>query len=137
MAVVVNLPTLGMGEVSVLSIAGEGAQTASETATFYRGVSAGEAADVVSQGGKLRAGATASGNTGKYLTNTMEAAAKWGAQNGAGSKVLSVTVPADATRAFTSLGRIDGIGQAWWAPIESLKDAKVAILDGLLTPVPK
>jgi len=97
-------------------------------ATFFRGVSAVEAADVAATGGKLRAGAAAMGNEGKYLTNTVEAAAKWGAQHGAGSRVLRITVPADAARTFTRLGRIDAIGEAWWAHMNQLGGAKVTIL---------
>ena len=110
---------------------------ASGTVTFFRGVSVEEAADVVSLGGKLRAGAVARGNEGKYLTNGIEAATKWAAQNGSGSKVLQITVPADAVSTFEPLGRVDGIGEAWWAPIQSLKDAKVSVLNDLLTPAPK
>jgi hypothetical protein len=47
---------------------------------------------------------------------------------GAGSQVLKVRVPADATRSFYRMGRKDAIGDAWWAPIESLKDARVKII---------
>jgi hypothetical protein len=98
---------------------------AQATATFYRGVSQAEAADVAANG--LRAGEAARGNTGKYLTNTIAAAERWGAQNGSYT-VLEVTVPADATASFTSLGRIDGIGQAWHAPIEALLGAEVKVV---------
>lgn len=106
---------------------GEGAVAAlglGRTATFFRGVSAVEAADVAAVGA-LRAGAAAAGNTGKYLTNSAAAAARWGAQNGAGSQVLQIRVSADAARTFTRLGRIDGIGQAWWAPVEALQGARI------------
>ena len=132
----------GVAATAPLTISGDAAlvtlglagKAASETATLFRGVSAAEAANVVAQGGKLRAGAAAAGNEGKYLTNTVEAAAKWAAQNGEGSRVLSITVPANATRAFTPLGRLDGIGQAWWAPMGALKSANVHVLQSLLTP---
>jgi hypothetical protein len=107
---------------------GAGAAADAGTATFFRGVSRAEAADVA-ETGVLRAGAAAAGNTGKYLTNTVEAAAHWGALNGAGSQVLKITVPADATKVFTPLGRIDGIGEALWAPIESLKGAVVEVVE--------
>jgi hypothetical protein len=113
--------------VTALGGAGVAAAADGGTVTFFRGVSQAEASDVVENG--LRAGASAMGNTGKYLTNTVEAAGKWGAQNGPGSQILKVTVPADATKAFTSLGRMDGIGQAWWAPMESLKDASVEVVN--------
>jgi hypothetical protein len=121
---------------AVLSrVAGSGA--AAGDATFYRGVSQGEAADIAAQGGKLRAGAAAAGNEGKYLTNTVEAASEWAAMNGPGSQVVSVTVPADATGAFVPLGRIDGIGQAWWTPLHSLAGAKVEVVKELVETVPK
>ena len=118
---------LALGRAGVAVATKGGAVAGGETATFFRGVSAAEARDVATTG-QLRAGATAAGNAGKYLTNTAEAAAKWGAQNGPGNQVLKITVSADATRSFTPLGRIDGIGQAWWAPIESVQGAKVEIL---------
>jgi hypothetical protein len=114
--------------VAAAGRAAVGAGADAGTATFFRGVSQAEAADVA-QTGALRAGAAAAGNTGKYLTNTAEAAAQWGAQNGPGSQVLQITVPADATSTFTALGRIDGIGQAWWAPIESLKGAVIEVIE--------
>jgi len=110
--------------------------TATRAATFYRGVSAAEAADVAATGGELRAGAAAAGNTGKYLTNTAAAAAQWGAMNGPGYQVLKITVPADATATFTNLGRIDGIGQAWWAPVGALKGARIETVLPAALPVP-
>ncbi|MFL5403413.1 MAG: RHS repeat-associated core domain-containing protein, partial [Gemmatimonadales bacterium] len=55
------------------------AGTDAATVTFFRGVSQAEALDVA-ETGVLRAGASASGNMGKYLTNNVEAAAQWGAQ---------------------------------------------------------
>lgn len=36
-------------------------------------------------------------------------------------------MPSDATGMFTHLGRIDGIGQGWWAPIEALRAARVDV----------
>ena len=115
----------GFASAGIAALAKGGASASK--ATFFRGVSAAEAGDVAATGA-LRAGASAAGNTGKYLTNTAEAAAQWGAQHGPGSQVLQITVQADATKAFTSLGRIDGIGQAWWAPIKALDGAKVEII---------
>jgi hypothetical protein len=109
-------------------------RSAGGSATFYRGVSAAEGADVAATG-QLRAGAAAAGNTGKYLTNTVQAAAEWGAMNGPGFQVFKITVPTDATRAFVSLGRIDGIGQAWWAPTSALRGASIETLP-ILTTVP-
>jgi hypothetical protein len=126
MLAVASLPTLGAGDAALSVV------SAPSTATFFRGVSAAEAADVA-ETGALRAGGVASGNEGKYLTNTAEAAAQWGAQNGAGSAVLRIQVPADAVRTFTPLGRIDGIGQAWWAPTASLSGAKVDVMKSLFT----
>jgi hypothetical protein len=125
---VASLPTLGAGDaaLSVVSIP--------RTATFFRGVSEAEAADVMATG-EFRAGARAAGNEGKYLTNTAGAAEQWAAQNGAGSAVLRVRVPADAVRAFTPLGRIDGIGQAWWAPTSALSGAKIDVMKSLFTTV--
>ena len=134
--VLATAPLLASGEAAVVTL-GLGAPAAGGTATFFRGVSAAEAADVLAQGGKLRAGAAASGNEGKYLTNTIEAAAKWGAQHGEGSQVLRVTVPADAVQSFSPLGRIDAIGEAWWAPMSALKNANVEVVTRLLAPVPK
>ncbi len=122
---------MGGGEAAITTL-GLG-----KTLTFFRGVSAAEHADVVAAGA-LRAGAAAAGNTGKYLTNTVVAAAEWGAKHGAGSQVLRIRVAADATRAFTRLGRIDAIGEAWWAPIESLKGAKIDVIGSAVrTSVPK
>ena len=111
------------------------------TSTFYRGVSAAEAADIGAHGGRLRAGAVASGNEGKYLTNTAQAARAWGAAHGPGSAVVRVDVPADAVRMFTPLngGRTtDGIGQAWHAPMSALRGARATPVEQIipLTPVP-
>ena len=123
------LTATGEGAIATLGIA---SRAASGTATFFRGVSAAEAADVVSSGGALRAGAQAAGNAGKYLTNSAESAAQWGARmNGEGSQVLRISVPADATKSFEVLnngGRVDGIGQGWWAPLHALKDAVTEVM---------
>jgi uncharacterized protein RhaS with RHS repeats len=121
-----------LGKLSMVTGApsASAARTVPAEATFFRGVSAAEAADVAATG-TLRAGAAAAGNTGKYLTNSIGAAEAWGAMNGPGSQVLKITVAADATRAFTSLGRIDGIGQAWWAPIESLSGANIEVVKAI------
>jgi RHS repeat-associated protein len=110
----------------------------SKASTFYRGVSAAEAADVAATGG-FRAGAAAAGNEGKYLTNSIDAAAAWGAAaaKGGGGQVLKVSVPADAVRLFSPLGRIDGIGQAWHAPIAALKGAKVEAVANILKEIPR
>ena len=116
----------GLAKAGIASLA-KGGTSAAVEATFFRGVSAAEARDVAATG-TLRAGAAAAGNTGKYLTNTAEAAAQWGAQNGPGSQVLQITVQADATKTFTALGRMDGIGQAWWAPIKALEGPKVEMI---------
>jgi RHS repeat-associated protein len=125
------LAPMGGGESAITTL-GVG-----KTLTFFRGVSAAEAADVTTTGA-LRAGVAAAGNTGKYLTNTVAAAVEWGAKHGPGSQVLRVRVAADATRTFTRLGRIDAIGEAWWAPIESLKGAKVDVVGSTVrTTVPR
>lgn len=100
---------------------------ASATQTFFRGVSEAEAADVAATG-TLRNAGGATGNEGKYLTNTVEAASGWARMNGPGAQVLRITVPADATTTFTPLGRIDGIGKAWFAPLEALKNAGVSVV---------
>ncbi len=47
--------------------------------------------------------------------------------HGSGPQVVSVTVPTGAARAFDYLGRIDAIGEAWWAPIGTLRGATVGI----------
>jgi uncharacterized protein RhaS with RHS repeats len=119
-------------EVGVSALA---ARTAS---TFYRGVGAAEAADIAAHGGRLRAGASAAGNEGKYLTNTVEAASQWGAAHGPGSVVMRVDVPADAVRMFTRLGRIDGVGEAWHAPMSSLRGARATPIQSIipLTTIP-
>ena len=131
-----TLPLTAAGDGAIVTL-GLGSKAASASVTFFRGVSAAEAADVAAQGGRLRAGVLASGNGGKYLTNTAQAAAKWAAQNGEGSQVLKVVVPVRDTKSFTSLGRLDAIGHAWWAPIESLGNAVVSIISSVPVAVPK
>ncbi len=121
----------GEGALVTLGLAAKGGQAAGRMATFYRGVDAVEAADFAAQG-VLRA--SPNGNTGKYLTNSIAAAAQWAGKNG--GQVLQVRVPADATRTFTKLGRIDGIGEAWFAPMEALKGAKVDVVK-TLSPIPR
>lgn len=126
----------GEGALVTLGLAGRATQA---TATFYRGVSAAEAADIVANGNSLRAGATAAGNAGKYVTNTVEAASRWAAQNGAGSQVVKITMPADAARALTPLNagaRLDGIGRAWWGPIKAFRDAAVEFVQDAMVSAP-
>jgi hypothetical protein len=123
-----TLPLLASGEAPILAL------NLAKTTTFYRGVGAAEAADFARRGA-LRAGAAASGNEGKYVTNSIAAAARWGAQGGQGGQVLRITAAADATKAFTYLGRIDGVGQAWWAPMSALEGAKVSVVADILRPV--
>jgi RHS repeat-associated protein len=92
---------------------------------FYRGVSAAEAADVALVGA-LRAGAVASGNAGKCDTRSASDSAKWGVRlNGDAAQLLKIRVPADALAKFEYMGRRDGIGGAWWAPIEAFAGARV------------
>ncbi|HEV8598387.1 MAG TPA: hypothetical protein VGQ69_03430 [Gemmatimonadales bacterium] len=75
---------------------------------------------------------------GKYLTNTTGAAARWGADaalsaGSEGFEVWRITVSADTAKTFRSLGRIDGIGEAWWATIESLAGAKLELVKRVVT----
>jgi hypothetical protein len=114
------------------SAAKSGTKTA--TTTFFRGVTMEEGADIAASG-TLRAGGN--GNMGKYLTNTAEAAAKWGADaasasGSGGYQVWRVSVPSDATKAFSTLGRIDGIGEAWHAPLEALQGARLQLVKEVL-----
>jgi hypothetical protein len=122
------LEVAGLLAVAPLTISGEaaGLATLGIRQTFYRGIGGAEAADFAATGA-LRAGG---GNEGKYLTNSIEAAAKWAGQkgNGPGSQILRIRVPQDAVRTFDRLGRIDGIGEAWWAPMQSLNGARVDVV---------
>ncbi len=99
---------------------------ANATVTFFRGVGAEEAAQI----GTTRTLQTLPGQVeGKYLTNTAESAAEWGRRMyGETSSVVQVKVSRAAAKAMTSLGRIDGIGEAWFAKLEQLKDAAVRIM---------
>ena len=153
MRFVAALPSLGTGALAgsgrFVSLAprlirvGEaaaGGKLATGAVTFYRGVTLAEGADI-SATGALRAGEVAAGNTGKYLTNSATAAARWGAEAAASSgsegfQVWQVTVHADAARVFTALGRIDAIGEAWWAPMEALGGAQLKLVTEVLPAVP-
>lgn len=90
--------------------------------TFFRGVSAAEAAQVAATRA-LQLGPSGMGV--KYLTNTISAAQTWG---GPGSFVVQVQVSQFASRGFTYLGRIDGVGQAWTATVQQLAGARLRIL---------
>jgi len=117
------LEVAGMLAVALLTITGEaaGLTALGIRQTFYRGIGGAEAADFAATGA-LRAGG---GNERKYLTNSIEAAAKWAGQkgNGPGSQILRIRLPQDAVRTFDRLGRIDGIGETWWAPLQSFNGA--------------
>jgi hypothetical protein len=124
----------GEGALVTLGLAAKGGQAAGRMAPFYRGVDAVEAADFAAHG-VLRA--APNGNTGKYLTNSVAAAAQWAGKGG--GAVLRVQVPADATRAFQVLNhgyKTDGIGVAWFAPMGALQGAKVDLMQ-ILTAIPK
>ena len=69
------------------------------------------------------------GVEGKYLTNIGGYAAKWGRRMyGETSNVVEVNVSRATANAFTRLGRVDGIGDAWFAELHQLKDAAVRII---------
>ncbi len=131
-------PLMISGEGALMTL-GLGGKASQATSTFFRGVSAAEASDIVASGNRLRAGAAAAGNAGKYVTNTAEAASQWGAQNGAGAQVIKITMPADATRTLTPLNggaKVDGIGRAWWGRIEAFKDATIEFVKDAVTNAP-
>ena len=135
---IATLPLTVSGDATIVTL-GIAGKASRGTVTLFRGVSAGEAADIAATG-ELRAGATASGNEGKYVTNTLEAASKWAAQNGEGARVVQITVPADATRALEPLNggaRIDGIGYGWWGPIEAFKDAVIKFVETATAATPR
>lgn len=120
-AAVIGADAAGSAGTARLAING-----AERLATFYRGVSGAEAADVEATGA-LRTIPNAM--QGKNLTNTLEAAQKWGRMmNGETYRVLEVKVTQAAARTFDYLRRIDGVGEAWFARMESLKDAIVRVL---------
>jgi hypothetical protein len=97
------------------------------TSTFYRGVGALEAAQISSD--RVMKAVAASAEGAKYLTNTIQAAQEWGTRmHGEGARVAEVVVSKAAVKAFEYLGRYDGIGEAWLAPISALKDASARIL---------
>jgi RHS repeat-associated protein len=125
---VVTAPLFGgMGmaasEITTLSIG----------STFYRGMSELEAADFLATG-SLRL--SRESVNGKYLTNSLESAEQWAAMfNQTPGGIVRVVVPADATRAFHYLGRTDGIGEAWLAPMDALQNARVTMVKVIsLTP---
>jgi RHS repeat-associated protein len=135
---IATLPLTASGDAAIvtLGVAGKASRGA---VTLFRGVSAGEAADIAATG-ELRAGAAASGGEVKYVTNTIEAASKWAAQNGEGARVVQITVPADATRALQPLNggaRIDGIGYGWWGPVEAFKDAVIKFVETATSATPR
>jgi hypothetical protein len=96
------------------------------TVTFFRAVSAKEAEQIARTGtlevleGQVQ---------GKYLTNTVEAAAEWGRRlYGEAASMVEVKVPKAAATAMERLGRIDGVGEAWLARMSQLKDAALRFL---------
>jgi hypothetical protein len=102
------------------------AATSGEVVTFYRGVSAQEASQIAREG-VLRT--VPQSVEGKYLTNTIEAAAEWNRRlNGEGARVVEIQVSRAQANAMEYLGRIDGVGEAWLARLAQLKDAAVRIL---------
>jgi hypothetical protein len=120
-AMVVTAPLTASGEASMVTL-GVGAKAA----TFFRGVSAAEAAQIAKDGVLKAIGGI---ENAKFLTNTAEAAAEWGTRmHGAASQVVEVVVPRAVVKGFEYLGRIDGIGEAWVAQMQHLKDAAVRIL---------
>ena len=99
---------------------------AGSTATFFRAVGQREAADIAESGVLRTVGESAEG---KYLTNTLEPAQKWGELlHGEAARIAEVRVPQAAAKTFEYLGRIDGIGKAWLARMEQLKEAAVRLL---------
>jgi hypothetical protein len=89
-------------------------------------VAAEEAADIAKTG-VLRT--VAKSADGKFLTNTLEAATEWATRmNGEGARVVQVQIPKATAKTLTSLGRIDGIGEAWFATMDQLKNAVVKLL---------
>ena len=121
-AMLVGGAALGAGALA----AGAEAMAAAGVSTFFRGVSASEAAQVGADN-MLKAIGGIEG--AKFLTNSAEAAAEWGQRlHGEASRVVQVTVSNAAAKAFENLGRIDGIGNAWVARVSDLKNALVRIL---------
>lgn len=113
------------GGVGIMA-ASSGATAAAGVATFYRGVSASEAAQI---GADKVLKAIGGIEGAKYLTNTAKAAGEWGRRmHGEGARVVEVTVSRASAARFEYLKRIDGIGEAWVAKIEDLKNAAVRIL---------
>lgn len=109
-----------------MGMAGEGINALNLGRTFYRGMDAVEAADFAANGILRR---SPNGNMGKYLTNSAAAAEAWAGTFGSTpGAVARVIVPADATSAIEFIGRKDGIGMAWYAPMEALKNARVSIV---------
>ena len=117
-----------VGAVAGVGVMALGAEAAASSgvATFFRGVSSSEAAQI----GVDKALKAIGGIEGaKYLTNTAKAAAEWGGRmHGEGSQVVQTTVNRAAAKGFEYLGRIDGIGEAWVAKMSALKDAAVKLL---------
>jgi hypothetical protein len=94
--------------------------------TFYRAVSAAEGADI-SRRGVLRV--IEGGVEGKFLTNTVASAQKWGELLHKGAaQIAEVSVPKATARALDYLGRIDGAGEAWFARVEQLKGVTARLL---------
>jgi hypothetical protein len=105
-----------------------GLNGANRMVTFFRGVGAEEAAQISSEG-VLKEAAGQSIEGAKYLTNTVESAARWAARmHGEAGQVARVQVPRAAARTFEYLGRIDGIGEAWIARMEQLTEAVARML---------
>jgi RHS repeat-associated protein len=108
------------------SAAGLARSAGGATVTFFRGVGAAEAKQIAADG-VLKT--VAHGAEGKYLTNTAEAAGKWAERlHGPGGRVVQVTVPQAAAKGMQYLGRVDAIGDAWFATMQQLRDATVVIL---------
>ena len=103
----------------------QGLRALGRSRTFFRGVGLDELADIRATNAlRLKPG----GAEGKYFTNTIEAAAKWGARNPEGFGVIEARFPSSVAGQFESLGRIDAIGEAWVARADALVHATVRIV---------
>ena len=114
-----------VGGVGIMA-ASSGTTAAAGVATFYRGVSASEAVQIRADKALKAIGGI---EGAKYLTNTAKAAGEWGRRlHGEGARIVEVTVGRASAARFEYLKRIDGIGEAWVAKVEDLKNAAVRIL---------
>ncbi|MCC7482950.1 MAG: hypothetical protein IT541_15640 [Hyphomicrobiales bacterium] len=113
-------------KVSAKEIAAAQETCEDQSRTFYRGVSAEEAAQITLTG-TLQT--VAGAGEVKYLTNTYEGASLWGLKlNGPSYQIAVIIVPERDAKQFTYLGHIDNIGQAWTATPSQLVNAKVRML---------